>query len=867
MSNASLKLCLVLITIAVPIEASGQDSAHWRFSGQVDQVPGGELLASAGAIRVNGILDGPAQSIRLSDGVPHPFVYDPSAKRSHPLQGTLAFEPTGNVSRHITVPLGEIDGSFTIEMLVRNDERLPGPAGRALPLLTVRSADGSTEAALVIFSAHGYNWWGGTLRHGGQDRQMARQRYQGITHVRHPVWRHLALVHDARARTVTTYLDYASLQTLTVNEPLHLADAVMYIGDVPDNRSDRRFVGQVADFRFTRAPLAPWTLLRATPHDLRDVSFEPRPGLLPRGSGYVDLRLQYGAVGDGRHDDTHTFRRAFAELQDRVPIEYHTLYIPEGTYLISEPISWTRFLIVQGAGRDKTVLRLLDHAPGFGDAAKPDALLYAGWETWRERTGGGNAGNVIGNYLFDLTIDTGRGNPGTVALSFHSNNHGSIENVAIRSDDGAGSRGLDFSTNWPGPTLIKSVSIDGFDTGIFVRAGEYSLVFEDLTLRNQRRLAICNDGNILSIRRLRSLNSVPVIGTGGWGMVTLIDSELRGQGRIDASAIENTENGALYVRNVQTVGYAVAIRSNGREVPDGHVGEFVAGKPQSLFGAPATTLNLPIEDAPSLGLAAGEIRWVNVLDFAENSEPDDWAPILQAAFASGAEGVFFPANEGNGYRVRTTVEVPAHVRCILGMRTGIGRHDDLDGPTVRIAQESEHPILFERLGIAGALEHTGSRVAVFRHNGPSVYQAREGAGNVFVEGAEGLWRFARGQRAWARQLNPESHTESEVINEGADVWILGLKTEYATTKVVNRDEGSLEVLGGLLYPVTAVPPEMPMIMNDNARMSMIFSTSAYTNDHRIYFHDTQAGETRQLHNHQIDSKGPRRHVHLYTSQP
>jgi hypothetical protein len=867
MRSSYILAILVPVLLAAPVRGTTPESAHWRFSGDANQAPDSESLVSHGTIGRRGSLEAPPQSIRFSDELPQLFVYDPVVQRSQPSGATLAFEPTRNVPRYVTIPLQDIDGSFTIELFVRNGEELPGPAGRSLPLLTIESADESTAVGLVIYSAHGFNWWGGKLRHHEQERRMGRERYQGITHVRQPVWRHLALVYDAPARTVTTYLDYGPLESLSVSERLNLTNTTLHLGDVPNNRTDRRFVGQIADVRFTRALLPAWKFLRATPHDLRDVSFEPRPGRLPAGSGYVDVRLRYGAVGDGWHDDTHAFRRAFAELQDRVPIEYHTLYIPEGIYLISEPLCWTRFLIVQGAGRDQTILRLPDRTPGFGDAAQPNALLYAGWATWRERTGTGSAGNVIGNYLFDLTIDTGRGNPGVVGLSFHSNNHGSIENVSIRSGDGTGHRGLDFSPNWPGPTLIKNVCIDGFDAGIFARAAEYSLVFEDITLRNQRQIAILNDANILTIRRLTSLNRVPVIRTGGWGMVTLLDSELRAQQPMDVPAILNTDKGALYVRNVRTDGYAAAIRSDDREVPDGHVPEFLAGQPVSLFSAPATTLQLPIADAPCIPLGADDIRWANILDFAANPQADDWAPILEAAFTSGAEGVLFPANEGEGFRVRTTVEVPAHIRYLLGMRNSIGRHEDLQGPTLRIAQESEHPVIFERLGIAGTLEHAGKRVAVFRHNGPGIYQGREGSGNVFVESAEGLWRFARGQRAWARQLNPESHTESEVINEGADVWILGLKTEYATTMVVNRDGGSLEVLGGFLYPVTEVPPGMPMVLNQNARMSMIFSTSAYSEDHQIYFRDTQAGATRELRNQQIDSKGPRRQVHLYTTQP
>jgi hypothetical protein len=436
----------------------------------------------------------------------------------------------------------------------------------------------------------------------------------------------------------------------------------------------------------------------------------------------MDARLHYGAIGDVRHDDTHAFRKAFR------------------------------------------------------DPSQPDALLCVGWETWRKRADGkGSAGNAIGSYLFDLTIDTGRGNPGAVALSFHSNNHGSIENVAIRSGDDAGHRGLDFSMNWPGPTLIKNVSVDGFDTGIYTRAGEYSLVFENLTLHGQREAAIRNEGNILSIRRLRSINHVPAIRTGGWGMVTLIDSVL--------------------------------------EAPDGSV-------------------------APGI----------------------------------------IDENQG-ALCVRNTVEIPPQIRYVLGMRNAIGRHEGWDGPTVRVSTDGEHPVIFERIRIDGlptrpghdpvfpAFEHVSRRTVVFRHNGPRLYQGREGAGHVFIESAEGYWRFAKGQKAWGRQMNPESHNVSELINDGADVWILGLKTEYATTKVVNRNHGRIEVLGGFLYTVTEAAPDLPMVGNQDATLSMIFSTSAYQQDHRVYFRDTQNGETLELLNHQIDSKGPRRHVHLYTSRP
>ncbi|MEX1015849.1 MAG: glycosyl hydrolase family 28-related protein [Phycisphaeraceae bacterium] len=870
---------LVLFTtmICLPVsgvdEARAQPSGHFHFAGEPGQPPAAAALDAAGELGLQGQLQGPADAIRVSDQTPHPYVYNPGTGQSEARQTSLELRPSGNAARHITAPVDVApDGSFTLEAIVRNGENLPEPGGASMEIVTWRSADGQQSVSLQVYSSDGYNWWAGAVEHGGQTHRLSQALYNGWTHVRSPQWRHLAVVYDAPTQTVTSYLDYTPLDSVKLEGPLELADGALHIGDGPENTSDRRFVGHVGDVRLTAAGLAPWELLRATPHDLEHANFQPQPGLLPEGSGYVDLRLRYGAVGDGVHDDTHAFKRAFAELQDRVPIEYHTLYIPEGTYVISEPVSWTRFLIVQGAGPDKTVLRLKDNAAGFDNPAQANALLYVGWDSYRERANGqGSAGNAIGSYLFGLTLDTGRGNPGAVGLAFHSNNHGAIERVAIRSEDGQGHRGLDFSMNWPGPTLIKHVSVDGFDTGIYSRAGEYSLVFEHVELRDQRRLAIHNEGNILSIRKLTSVNNVPAIRTGGWGMVTLIDSELRAPANTDLTAIENSERGALYVRNVDTPGYRRAIRSDRETVRGGHVPAFLPGRPQGLFDAPPVTLDLPIEETPEIPLGDDSIQWVSVLEFADHVEGNwwdgDWAPAIQAAFDSGAEAIFFPANQGEGYGVRSTVEVPASVHYLLGMQTGIGRHGEFSGPTVRIAGDNEHPLILERFTVAGELEHSSPRTVVFRHGGPKIYQARPGAGHVFFEDSESYTRFADGQKAWARQLNPESHDVSELINDGGDVWVLGLKTEYASTMVVNRNGGRLEVLGGFLYPVTEVPPDMPMVLTEDARTAMIFSTTAYNHDFRIYFRDIQHGETRELLNEAIDSKGARRHVHLYTTEP
>ncbi len=78
-------------------------------------------------------------------------------------------------------------------------------------------------------------------------------------------------------------------------------------------------------------------------------------------------------------------------------------------------------------------------------------------------------GSSISVYLDGVTIDTGRNNPGAKALEYHANNLGRLENVVLRSGDGAGVLGLDLTHHDVGPSLVKHVTIEGFDTGAAIR--------------------------------------------------------------------------------------------------------------------------------------------------------------------------------------------------------------------------------------------------------------------------------------------------------------------------------------------------------------------------------------------------------------
>jgi hypothetical protein len=83
-----------------------------------------------------------------------------------------------------------------------------------------------------------------------------------------------------------------------------------------------------------------------------------------------------------------------------------------------------------------------------------------------------------------------------------------------------------------------------------------------------------------------------------------------------------------------------------------------------------------------------------------------------------------------------------------------------------------------------------------------------GNGDLFLEDVVGRFHFQPGQKVWARWLNPETNFEQRqktpesqwhLINEGADLWLLGITTEGPGPVLITKRGGRSEILGGLMY--------------------------------------------------------------------
>jgi hypothetical protein len=584
------------------------------------------------------------------------------------------------------------------------------------------------------------------------------------------------------------------------------------------------------------------------------------PQAVALASGTVELPpdampsvLSFGAKGDGVTDDTAAIQAALnqgrrASDGSSIHDDYYgrpkALYFPPGTYLVSATLDWIGCCVtLQGAGSSRSVLKLRDAAPGFGDPAAPRAVI---------RTPAGNMS--FRQNVRDLAINTGSDNPGAVALDYIANNSGSVTDVILRAGDGRGVRGLDLTRQWPGPALFKNLQVEGFDTGIAVAHAEYGPTFERILLRDQRVAGISNRGNTLAIRGLDSTNSVPaIVSTETWSSLILLDAELRG-GASGTAAISSA--GLVYARNVVAEGYRVALSVKGQDLPGLILSESISGRIFSLFDAPARSLRLPISETPAAPAdppaAWGKFTTANYGDTSR----------LQPLLNSGASTIYFPFGTYFSFDERI-VTVPAGVRRIVGFSSVVnGDSRGRNGGGIRLIVEgnSTVPLIVEGFGYGVKLEQRGKRPVVLKHGGYD-YTAVAGAGDLYLEDVElGPLSIVAGQRVWARQLNNE-YGGVKIRNAGGELWILGLKTERAGTVIETTAGGRTELLGTLIYPsrpFTAAERSEPAFRSVDAAMSLIFSESVYCTGcgYTLYVEETRAGVTRQLSAAEVGGRMP-----------
>jgi len=611
----------------------------------------------------------------------------------------------------------------------------------------------------------------------------------------------------------------------------------------------------------------------------------PAERTFPSDTGMINVKTLFGAKGDGLTDDTVAIQKAISQTvrQQNGSI----LYFPAGVYLVSSPLvekdlsgTWQSMLTIQGENQDTTIIRLTDNNPRYQELANPtDVIDMASLEPLNPKDGGGN--NGFDNYIFDITVDVGNGNPGAVALDFMGNNYCGLRNVTLSSSDSnhVGAIGLSLLRYATGPCLMKNLVINGFSDGVRAANLEYSTTFEGLTLLNQASHGIYNSGDVLSVRGLTSTNPVPaIVNESPYGLITLLQATLKGS-LSNTSAILN--QGTLYARNIKAIGYRSLVTNGVSIVPGLTIGEYSSGPLQSLFSTSTSSLNLQIQETPQFE-DSDLTHWKSVVSFgADPTGTLDSSNAVQAAIDSGATTVYFPVGK---YLISRTIVIRGNVGMIQGFDSWIQ-------PSGAAFQNPANPtVLFQTSSGVGDLTISHLRIGNWQNSYPGLIFLQQTShrplallnsalsGTSIISGYENtvsgdgctfLEDFSTSApiqvsypgSVFARQLNPEVNS-TKIQNDGAKLWILGLKTEQPGTTIETKRGGSTELLGGLIYPVLNVPINQSAFVVRDSTVSLIYAVSSYTAPTFTSYPDFQSqvlevrnGSTRLLPTKAVPPRG------------
>lgn len=588
--------------------------------------------------------------------------------------------------------------------------------------------------------------------------------------------------------------------------------------------------------------------------------------VFPEDAKVADVKRDYGAKGDGKADDTSAIQKALSEKRNLI-------YFPNGTYLVSDTLRWgdrqTRQTF-QGQSEKGVIIKLKDNCDGYGNPASPKAVIWTGRSPAQR----------FRNSIRNLTVDTGKGNPGATGIQYIANNQGCMRHVTIKSGDGRGVKGLDLGyTNEQGPCMIEDIHVIGFDIGVFNKHAVDSVVMADITVEKQNKYGSVNDGQVVTIDGFYSKNKVPAFfNKKGASFLTLVNAKCEGGDPKNTAVINEAD---MFLRNLSVSGYGIAINNaagNQKEVKGPKVEEFTSHPVNSLFPSPPRSLNLPVKKTP-------DVPWHDLKDWVSvNKYPPkkvkykrkdgktmnltDWTESIQKAIDSGAKTVYFP---GSNYQILGTVYLRGNVERLHGLENSWRNASGAPKGKIVIDDGKSPVVVMEYFDVTYAMltyVHKSKRIFVMRsvsHNEWTRIEKQAGSGDLFLDDTGGGEFKIFGGNVWARNLNMEGERiKNKIRNENGNLWILGYKTEGDTLLLDNLKGAKTEIVGGFIYANKANDPKKVMFVND-ATSSLSFSIGEWVGRHQPFapVRETRNGVTKTLSNKEVSHRGEGASIPLY----
>lgn len=631
------------------------------------------------------------------------------------------------------------------------------------------------------------------------------------------------------------------------------------------------------------------------------VTYTVGDAIYPAGSHYFSVKA-YGAVGDGIHDDTPNIRAAIAAARaDGTSFGTdQTIYFPAGAYLVSDTLwwntgqsatstAWFSGLRFEGQNKSNTTIKLKDNtftnsSCTIGGSVAASAMcrgvIYTANNGQTNNNGSGES--AYKNDIWNLTINTGSGNPGAVGIHYQCSNRCEVKNVNVVSGDRQGKAGIDISISLgggtgQGPGFLKNISVHGFDYAFYANspAGEVSLNYEYIDIDGQNVAGFYNAGHSSWVRNLGSVNAVPVFINGSSsgsfgaahgctknsGKLLVVDAVLTGTGaasNTSAVLIENNQahQGTTFLRNITTTGYqsALATGTTATVVSGSSITEFTFPAGITQFGNPLMSLNLQnIPNTPEIfdnnfgtgGIDANGFSTADCTNMGPSAiNPGDWADVtcyganrtsggasnnaaaIQSALNSGRPVIYFPW--GN-YQLQGTLHIPNTVRKIMGMHSFI---KSTVSPTFSCENTTSNSVeirLFSMaIGASPVFSNSCKGPFVIANVGQNAagYRDVTSGNTVFFEDYAGPYPLTfNNSTVYARQFDIEGGYPTFTNSTG---WIFGYKTEAGTScngaanacTLLTASGGSLEILGAQHFLNTNTGETRPEYSISNTEFSV-----------------------------------------------
>ena len=523
----------------------------------------------------------------------------------------------------------------------------------------------------------------------------------------------------------------------------------------------------------------------------RSDAWQTEQRALPPAAAAIDVQIDGGAVGDGIADDTEAIRTALALSM----AAWEQVYIPPGTYRLTDTIEFPRQVTLVGAGAGHSVLVLDDAAPGFGDPDAPRPVL---------RVFHGNNTTHHAN-LRRLGVDVGADNPGAIGIEFTSHNGGGIAEVILTAAPSSGSIGLDLGRADPGPAHFSDLLVDGFARGVQVRWGIHGSTFEHLAVRNQGEAGLWSSCHPLQIRCARSDNVVPFLvhdECSDFGMSIVRNATLVG-GASGSAAIEAAAQ-TVVLHEISTEGYGSALVDSTGATTGPVVSDFVTVPHLGIDGQPVPMPEVIAVPSTPDRTWPDPTTWTNVRDFAEEPSPEDWTGAIQAAIDSGATTLVFPNTIHAHYPSAGPIIIRGQVRHVFGLSA---RFSDAE---VVVEDLPADAVLFIDQLRFGTLRQRSAATVVVSHAHGNVVTEPD-SGDVFLQGQCCGTLSVVGSRVFASSLELAG-----VTIDGGVGWVMGMRAVGDAAAIEVLGGGVAELWGGLLDP--AAPAVAAAFRHQDSRL-------------------------------------------------